>query len=104
MFKMKEIEINGDIFQYKVFWDTSEYGDSEWTEFYQGVGFREVKRFFLFGPKVKIYEPLLKFQVHINIESPSYTKEKVRGIIMEEYHRTVGKEKRRIEILNGEII
>ena len=104
MFKMKEIEINGDIFQYKVFWDTSEYGDSEWTEFYQGVGFREVKRFFFFGPKVKIYEPILKFQVHMNIESPSYTKEKVRSMVMEEYHRTVGKEKRRIEILNGEII
>lgn len=101
---MKEINIEGDIFQYQVFFDTSEYGDCEWTEFYQGSCVRERKRFFLFGPLVKIEEPIFKFHVEINIESLYYTKEEVRSIIMKEYNRTVGKEKRRIEILNGEII
>jgi len=102
--KMKEIEYKGEIFQYKVLHDTSEWGDSVWTEFYQGTYTKETRRFFFFGPKIQVTEPILKFYVNIDIESPSYTKEMVRKKIESEYFKTIGKEAREEEIKRGEII
>jgi hypothetical protein len=101
---MKEIEYNGEIFQYQVLSDTSEWGESTWTEFYQGTYTEETRRFFFFGPKIQVTKPILKFYVNINIESPSYTKEMVREKIEREYFNTVGREAREKEIKRGEII
>lgn len=97
---MKKIVINGQEFEYKVFLDCSEYGEYEWTEFYQGEEIETYKRFVFFGKTITEVVPKLMFKLHINIEDSCYTKEDIR----EKLSRQVELLNRKEEIKRGEII
>jgi hypothetical protein len=100
MSEMKEIEYNGEIFQYKVLRD----GGDTYTEFYQGNYTIERRKFLFFGPKIEIKIPISKFIVYKDIESPHYTKEIIRKWIDSEYSDSIGIRGRSEEIKRGEII
>lgn len=101
---MKKITVKSVEFDYQVCYDTSEYGDSEWTEFYRGTVTRERKKWLLFGERVKVEEPVIQFIAPFNIEDPAFTREEMKRMLEKVFDRTYGQEARRKEILEGAII
>ena len=98
---MKKIAINGDDFEYKIFSDCDEYnGPYCWTEFYQGVEIKSYKKYLLLGPIVTEASPKFIFKVWMNIESPHYTKQAIRAILLTQVELLYRKQ----EIERGEII
>lgn len=97
---MKKITIKGREFEYKTFYDCSEHGDYEWTEFYDGLEEIVKKKYIFFGEKKTYFIPKLMFKVYKNIEDPSYTKSDIKKII----EKQVELLERSKEIERGEII
>lgn len=98
---MKKLLIKGKEFEYKVFSDSDEYnGVYYWTEFYIGTEEETYRKYILFGKKRTVLVPKLMFKVYFNIESPSYTREHVRGQLELQVNLLGRKE----EIARGEII
>ena len=97
---MKTLTINNRKLEYKLFWHSSEYGESEWTEFYEGTITETHKKYWLFGKEITTIKPKKVFTIWNNIESKNYTKKKVRDWI--EYQ--VELLDREDEIRRGEII
>jgi len=97
---MKTLNVNGREFQYELFWHSSEYGTSEWTEFYEGTITETRKKYWFFGKEIKVTKPYKVFTIWKNIESKDYTKKQIRALIEHE----VEKLDRKKEIENGEII
>lgn len=97
---MKTIKIKGQQFEYEVFFDAHEFGEKEWTEFYQGTIVTYRKKYFLFGKIIKHERPKLIFKVDFNIEDLYYTKKEIR----EKLERKVELLNRKKEISKGEII
>jgi hypothetical protein len=46
---LRYVDIEGRIIHYKCFFDTSEWGDMYWTEFYEGTVKVTRKKYFLFS-------------------------------------------------------
>jgi hypothetical protein len=64
---MKEITVNGRVFQYETFSKavSGEFGETYyWTEFYQGIEEKWVKKYWLFGEKILKRIPILRFKIH----------------------------------------
>ncbi len=97
---MKTLTINNRTFEYETFYDVSEYGTHEYTEFYQGTITKTRKMFWFFGPEIIEVKPRLVFTIYSDIENKSYTKKQVRSWI--EYQ--VELLDREEEIKRGEII
>ncbi len=79
---MKTLTINNRTFDYKICWSSSEYGSSEWTEFYEGTTTKTYKRFWLFGKEITVVKPKYVFTIYRDIEDKSYTKKQVRDWII----------------------
>ena len=56
---MKKITIKGREFEYKTFYDCSEHGDYEWTEFYDGLEEIVKKKYIFLERKKHILFPNL---------------------------------------------
>lgn len=97
---MKKITIKGREFEYETFFDCSEYGDYEWTEFYDGLEEITKKKYIFFGEKKTFFIPKFIFKVYMNIEDPSYTKTDIRKVL----EKRVELLERSEEIKRGEII
>ena len=98
--EMKTLDVNGRIFQYKRFCNIGEYGDSEWTEFYDGLEAKQKRKFIFFGEIITYTIPKFVFRVPYNIEDPNHLKSAVRKTI-ESYVELLGRQE---EINKGEII
>lgn len=97
---MKTLTINNRTLQYKLCFDSFEYGDSEWTEFYEGTITETHKKYWLFGEEITTVKPRKVFTIWANIESKHITKKEVRTWI----EREVELLDREDEIRRGEII
>lgn len=95
---MKQLEINGEILYYKIF--SPPFNPALFTFFHIKDGVKKYKRFKFFGEIIEkdCYKHL--FHLSYNIESLSFTKEKIRKDI-EDNLRTIERLK---EIENGQII
>ena len=71
---MREIEINGRTFQYETFSSESEWGSSEWTEFYEGTEIVKRKKWGLFGPTIIKTVPKHVFTIYEDANNPKLTK------------------------------
>ena len=89
---MKTLTINNRTLQYTLCYHTSEYGHSEWTEFYEGTITETHKKYWLFGKEITTTKPKKVFTIWRNIESKDYTKKQVELLDRED------------EIRRGEII
>lgn len=96
----KEITIKGEKFYYIVLVDSDLYGVYYSTEFFQETKIVKYKKYWLFGEIITKEEPIILFEVNINIESDKYTKEQTRAKIESAFNLS----KRKEEILRGEII
>ncbi len=97
---MKTLTINNRTFEYKLCWHSSEYGDSEWTEFYEGTITETHKKYWLFGKEITTIKPKKVFTIWKNIESKRHTKKEVRDWVQYEVELL----NRAEEIRRGEII
>ncbi len=97
---MKEINVNGRIFQYEVEVYCGEFGYYHETQFYEGYKTYSRKKYFLFGDTITISKPKWVFKIHCDIESEYYTKSEIRGKILEKVELL----ERKKQIENGEII
>jgi hypothetical protein len=97
---MKEITVKGVKLKYKVSYSDISYEDIWYTEFYLGEKVSYVKKYLFWGEKQKVISPKMVFVVYYNIESPKFTKAKVR----EDLEREVELIFRQDEIDRGEII
>ena len=97
---MKTLTINNRTFEYEIFHHSSEYGDSAWTEFYEGTMTETHKKYWLFGKKITTIKPIKVFTIWYDIESKNHTKKQVRDWIQ----RQVDLLNREEEIRRGEII
>lgn len=71
---MKSITINGRSFQYEVFQSTSEWGESTWTEFYEGVKTVKYRKWGLFGTQLEKTVPVHVFTIHEDANNPRKSK------------------------------
>lgn len=71
---MKEITIKNRTFQYEVFESTSEWGDSVWTEFYDGFKTVKKRKWGLFGSYIEVKEPNRVFTIHEDANNPKKSK------------------------------
>ena len=63
---MKEITVNGRVFQYETFSKdfSGEFGETYyWTEFYEGVTEKWVRKYIFWGEKVLKIVPTLRFTI-----------------------------------------
>jgi hypothetical protein len=85
MKNFKTITINGRELQYERCFNSSEWGESTWYNFYEGTTTRTTtyKRFIFFGETITISETKPKhiFTIHSDIESKNLTKTDVRKMI-----------------------
>lgn len=98
---MKTIVVNGKEYQYKIFFDCSEYGEWSWTVFYDGTMETLTRRkYWLFGPVITKTQLKSLFTIYYSIEDPKILKADVRKTI-ESRIEQLGRE---AEIKRGEII
>jgi hypothetical protein len=97
---MKTLTINNRTFQYELCYHSSEYGNSEWTEFYEGTITETRKKYWLFGKEITTTQPKKVFTIWQNIESKNHTKKQVRDWI----EKQIDLLNREEEIKKGEII
>jgi hypothetical protein len=88
MKNLKTITIDGRELQYERCFNSSEWGDSTWYNFYEGTTIRTTayKRFIFFGETITVTESKPKhiFTIHRDIESKHLTKKEVRNMIEKE--------------------
>jgi hypothetical protein len=97
---MKTLTINNRAFQYEIFEEVSEYGDYQYTEFYDGTITVTSKKYWLFGEKITKTIAKHVFTIYRDIEDKCYTKKQVRGWIEHQVELLDREE----EIERGEII
>ena len=97
---MKELAIDGRVFQYRVSHCISEYSDYDITEFFQGFSTIKRKKYWIFGEEIEKKIPKFSFNLYVNIEDESYTKKEIREMIQKKIELLNRKE----EIKRGEII
>jgi hypothetical protein len=97
---MKELAIDGRVFQYRVLHCISEYSDYDITEFFQGFITIKRKKYWIFGEEIEKKIPKFSFNLYVNIEDESYTKKEIREMIQKKIELLNRKE----EIKRGEII
>lgn len=85
---------------YRVRYDVSEFEDYSWTEFFKEFKTVSRKKYFIFGKTITKEVPNVLFNVNIDIENTTYTKDEVRNKIERQYELSGRKE----EIARGEII
>jgi hypothetical protein len=95
---MKQIEINGQILYYKIL--NPPFNPALFTYFYIKDGVEKYKRFKFFGKELEkdVYKQL--FFLSYNVESLSYSKEKIR----EDIEQNLRNIERLKEIEKGQII
>lgn len=96
----KIINLNGEIFKYRIDGDCNEYDTWDWTDFYKESETKSYRKWLFFGPLITYQKPKVLFKVHFDIEDSNYTKDEVRAKIGRAYQLS----KRKEEIRNGEII
>lgn len=89
--------------KYKVKYDSGEYG-GYYTEFYSKERFKFIKKYFLFGPTIKVNCSKCLFILSGNIENPSITAEYWRIKVDEEMLKHADKLTRCSEISSGKIV
>lgn len=98
---MKPITIEGEKFEYERMCRSYNGKVYTWTSFYQGMEIKSHKKYWLFGRTIDENVPKLEFTLSgIDIEDSQYTKEQIKGKIME----ALAKRNRRKEIEKGEIV
>lgn len=97
---MKTITIQGKTFEYEIFCDVDQWGESFYTEFYSGTETFTRRKYFIFGKKETLTRPKLVFTIYDNIEDHRRTKEDTRNKIEREVELLNRKE----EIKRGELI
>ena len=97
---MKKVNIKGRELKYIVQYDCSEYGDYYWTEFYEETYTKTYKKYWLFGPTLTKEEPIVLFQLSLNVEDEYYTKSDIRSRILRQLELLDRKE----QIKRGELI
>lgn len=97
---MKELNIDGRTFQYKVSYFTSEYSDYHITEFFEGSCTIKRKKYWLFGNEIEKKIPNFSFNLYVNIEDARYTKKEIRKML----DKKIELLDRKGEIERGEII
>lgn len=97
---MKTLTINNRKLDYEISYHSSEYGESKWTEFYEGTITETHKKYWLFGKEITTIKPKKVFTIWRNIESKTHTKKQVRDWIQHEVELL----NREDEIRRGEII
>jgi len=98
---MKPLTYKGKRFYYTLNYSCSEYGDSEWTNFYSTeLETYTERKYWLFGPKVEKTRYPMLFQILTNIESKGNTKKDIQGYL----NRQLSLLDREEEIKNGEIV
>jgi len=98
------INIKGNIFNYEVYYDCSEFDDYIHTIFYKDKIKKSRKRFILFGKESVYYKPIELFRVWCDITDRCYTKTEMKEIIERVYDKYMGLLNREEEIKNNEII
>jgi hypothetical protein len=97
---MKDLNVNGRTFQYEIFSDVSEYGETVFTEFYEGKETKTRRKYFLFGPEITKEVPHKVFTIYFDIEDTDRTKDEVRTVL----ERHIELLDREAQIQRGEII
>jgi hypothetical protein len=97
---LKRIVVNGIELDYQLCYHSSEYGESEWTEFYIGTRIIARRKYRICGPIVTYEIPNKVFMLNFSIENEHYTKKEVRSKI----ERKLELLNRKAEIERGEII
>ena len=97
---LKRININGIELYYQLCYDVSEYGESEWTEFYIGTRIITRRKYYICGPIITYEIPNKVFELNFSIEDEYYTKKEIRYKI----ERKLELLNRKAEIERGEII
>ena len=98
--KMKKVNVKGRELKYIVQNQCSEYGDYYWTEFYEETYTKTYKKYWLFGPTLTKEEPIVLFQLSLNVEDEYYTKSDIRSRILRQLELLDRKE----QIKRGELI
>ena len=86
--------------QYKVFFHSSEYGENDWTVFYEGTKTVTKRKFWLFGELITSEEPKEIFQFNFDVETKHQTKLELSTRL----HRELELLERESEIAKGELI
>ena len=97
---MKDLNVNGKIFQYEIFHGSEEAGDYYWTKFYDGNETVTHKKYLLFGPVITKEVPKEIFKLGFSVEDSNYTAAYVRGRINSKLELM----DRKLQIERGEII
>lgn len=92
---MKKLEINGEVFYFKLNYGIFYPGVV--TDFYRLQSYIKRKKYFIFGNQIEVPVYNYEFTVYMNIENPKYSAFIVRKAIKENLNR-----KREIE--KGDII
>lgn len=88
-------------FLYEAKYDVSDYGESDWTDFYSTNTTKyKRKKYLFFGPFVEKVKYRKLFQIPFSIESASYTKNEVRKSL----NRAIDIMNRKSELQRGEIV
>ena len=79
----QSIEFEGKKIYFRVGFDCSEYGDSEWTDFYLTRNKTRLrKKYYLFGPMIKVPDNKIAFTLHgEDFTSTHRTKEQNRKFL-----------------------
>jgi len=98
---LKRIVFENKVLYYEVMYDASEWGNYEWTEFYETNNKTKiVKKWWLWGPLIEVPNNKQVFQIHYDIESCDYTKKQVQRSLK----REMALLNRCEEIKKGEIV
>ena len=95
---MKKLEINGEVFYFKLNHDI--FYPSVVTDFYRLQSYTKRKKYFIFGNQIEVPMYNYEFTVYMNIENPKYSASIVRKAIKENLNR----KNRKREIEKGDII
>jgi len=99
--KLKEIDIDGNTFYYKIVHYNHEYGWSETEFYYTNDVFKTIS---IFGFKINYYNNQFAFKIDEDIESCYNSKSSLRKDILKAMNRKQVLADRCSEIKNGQII
>jgi hypothetical protein len=81
---LRYIIIDDRTIYYKCFFDTSEWGNMHWTEFYEGTVKVTRKKYFIFGEEITVEEPKKIFTINADCDCPQRSRGWWRDKIMHE--------------------
>lgn len=68
------VNIDGRVLHYKCLSNIGEYGESHWTEFYEGTEKKYHRKYFFFGEKIETEKPKLIFTIYEDCNCVKRTK------------------------------